>query len=396
MPREPGSDEPAVRFSLVIGGPLHAVLGRLGLLEADGLPGWRAALGLVLVAWLVPALLVVGQGLVEPSPSGWGFFADPTVYTRYLVGVGVLVATERYADGRIILLTRQFREARLLPDEEVPAFSAALAAADRRSSGWLAEPVLLVSAVVWSVLTTAYAVELAGAEWEGRVVGGGIVWSWAGQAARFVGTPLFLFLVLRWFWRFAVWTLLLFRIARLPLRLTPMHPDRSAGLGFLSIYPSVFSGLAFALSSVVASAILKELSLADHARETVWFALAGWLAISVGLFAGPLLVFVRPLYRARERALLDYGRLATQHHLAFHQRWIAAAKSGEELMGSPDPSSASDLNASVQAVQEMRLIPLDRPALVQLLVASGVPLLAVVAARIPLPELIGWLFGAIV
>lgn len=35
-------------------------------------------------------------------------------------------------------------------------------------------------------------------------------------------------------------------------------------------------------------------------------------------------------------------------------------------MGSPDPSSASDLNATVQAVQELRTFPMDRAAVMQL------------------------------
>ena len=52
--------------------------------------------------------------------------------------------------------------------------------------------------------------------------------------------------------------------ARLPLQLTPLHPDRAAGLGFLAIYPSIFSGFVFALRWVVASSFLKDLSLQRH------------------------------------------------------------------------------------------------------------------------------------
>jgi hypothetical protein len=345
-----GSGDPADRFSLVLGGPFHAVLRRLGLTGADQLPARRAAIALALLAWLPPALLAVAQSLVDGAYSGWGFFTDWTVPTRYLVAIGVMIATERYADGRIILLTRHFREARLFSDDAVPGFLAALALADRRSSSWLAEGVIVAAALAWSGLTESYVVALAGSSWEGAMVSGEVVLSWAGETARFLSNPLFLFLVLRWFWRFLVWTGLLFRISRLPLQLTPLHPDRSAGLGFLAIYPSIFSGFVFALSCVIASAIIKELGLERHSPETVWFALAGWLAMSLVLFLGPLLVFVRPLYAVRERALLEYGRLATHHHLAFHRKRIGEARSGEDLMGSSDPSSASDLNASVQAV----------------------------------------------
>ena len=105
------------------------------------------------------------------------------------------------------------------------------------------------------------------------------VLSWAGEYARFISNPLFLFLVLRWLWRFAVWTLLLSAISKLSLRLTPMHPDKTAGLGFLTIYPGIFSGFIFALSCVVAAAVIKELQLVTHSQELVWFFLGGWLVI---------------------------------------------------------------------------------------------------------------------
>jgi hypothetical protein len=139
------------------------------------------------------------------------------------------------------------------------------------------------------------------------------------QSKIYVSNPLFIFLLLRWVWRFAVWALLLFRISRLPLQLTPMHPDRSAGLGFLSINPSIFTGFVFALSCVVASSFLEEMSLEKHDAYTVWVAISVWLAMVLFMFLGPLLVFVGPIYRARERALLDYGRLANQFHLSFHR-----------------------------------------------------------------------------
>ena len=387
--------DPAERFSLVVGGPFHTALRRLGLAAADQLPTRRAAVVLALLAWLPPALLAVAQSLADPARPGWGFFADWTVYARYLVAVAVMIATERYADGRILLLTHNFRDARLLSDEALPGFDAALERADRRSSSALAEGIIAVVALGWSGLPASYAVGLAGSSWEGTVVAGEPVLSWAGNAARLVSTPLFMFLVLRWIWRFGIWTQLLHRISRLPLQLTPLHPDRAGGLGFLAIYPSIFSGFVFALSCVIASSFIKELGLAVHSSQTVGLALAGWLGFVLVLFLGPLFVFVRPLYAARERALLDYGRLAHQHHLAFHRKWIDAMGRGEDLMGSVDPSSASDLNASVDAVRGMRVVPVDRAALVQLVAAAGLPMLAVVATQVPLMELVRWIVGAI-
>jgi hypothetical protein len=79
-----GPDDRAYRFSLVVGGPFHTILRRLGLTDADRLPTGRAAVGLALLAWLPPALLVFAQSLLGGQSAGWEFFADWTAYARFL------------------------------------------------------------------------------------------------------------------------------------------------------------------------------------------------------------------------------------------------------------------------------------------------------------------------
>jgi len=63
----------------------------------------------------------------------------------------------------------------------------------------------------------------------------------------------------------------------------PLHPDRSGGLGFLANFPGIFSGFIFALSFVIASEMTKEIGLEEQAAGIMWFAIAGWLFISVVL-----------------------------------------------------------------------------------------------------------------
>ncbi len=112
----------ADRFSLVVGGPFHRTLSRLGLTTADHLPTQQASIVLAMLAWLLPALLVVGQSLTDDHYSGWGFFSDWTVYARYLIAIWIMVATERYADVRLTTLTGHFREACIISDADLPAF----------------------------------------------------------------------------------------------------------------------------------------------------------------------------------------------------------------------------------------------------------------------------------
>ena len=255
---------------------------------------------------------------------------------------------------------------------------------------------IIAIAVIWSTVSILYLIEISGSNWSGVYTSGDAVLSWSGQYARFISTPLFLFLVLRWMWRFVVWSLLLFDISRLPLQLSPLHPDHAAGLGFLSIYPSIFSGFIFALSCVVAAAAITEIALVQHSANQIWLLIAVWVLMNMVVFLGPLTSFSSTLYKAREKALLEYGRLASQHHLLFHRKWIDGEPDAEELLGSPDPSSVSDLNASVQEARNINVIPVDRFAVIQLVVAAGIPMLAVAATQLPLSELAKWLVTSLI
>ncbi|MEZ4283018.1 MAG: hypothetical protein R3F21_25770 [Myxococcota bacterium] len=375
------------RFSLVVGGPFHALLRRFGGLADDGLPRLGAALLLATLAWMLPALLVVAEANLGDGPPGWSFFADATTYGRYLIAIVVMIGTERYADGRFDLLINQFREARIVSDDHTLPFLSALAVADRRSSSKLAELVILVFVLGFAGWSTRYAAPIVPMTWEGQAIDGTVVLSWAGRFTSLVSSPLFLFLVLRWCWRFVVWTILLFRLSRLPLALSPLHPDRCAGLGFLAIYPSIFTGFVFAASSVVAATVLKELTGVALSNESIGGMLAGWLAIMLLLFLGPLFVFAPIIREERERALLEYGRLTHQHHAAFHRKWLESARDGADLIASADASSLADLTVSVALIHEIRVVPIDRFALIQLIAAAGLPLTVVVLSQVPLNEL---------
>ncbi len=384
---QPDESHSAPRLSLVVGGPFHDLLHRFGGIADDGLPRPEAAFLLAAIAWTLPALFVVAEATFGDGPSGWSFFGDATAYSRYLIAIVVMIGTERYAEARFALLIHQFRAARIVSDAHAQSLQDAVAVGDRRSSSRVAELVILLFVLGFAGWSTRYAAEIVPTAWEGRIVDGAVSLSWAGWSASLVSSPLFLFLILRWCWRFVVWTILLFRLSRLPLALSPLHPDRCAGLGFLSIYPSIFTGFVFAASSVIAATVLKELTGVELSSESIGGMLAGWIAIMLILFLGPLFVFVPVLREIRERALLDYGRLTHQHHTAFQLKWLESGRDGADLFVCSDASSLSDLTSSVALIQEIRVVPIDRFALIQLIAAAGLPLMAVVLSQIPMSEL---------
>ena len=142
--------------------------------------------------------------------------------------------------------------------------------------------------------------------------------------------------------------------------------------------------------------MLKEIGVRAVDGQIVWLAISVWILICLVLVLGPLLVFMRPLYLARERAMLDYGRLASQHHLAFQRKWVGGPKASDAEETSGDPNLASSLSGSVAAARSMRILPLERMAVMQLAVAAALPMLAVVSTQVPLMDIAKWIFGKII
>lgn len=391
MSKQPDLDRP-IPFSLVAGGPYHSALGRLGLLGPEGLPTWRTAIVLAMLVWLLPAVLAVIQATQYPAYDGWAYFRDGTVYTRYLVAIVVMVTTERFADGRISLMVNQFLQARLLQPEARDRFRVIVAKTDQLASRTEIELLLLVLALAWSWLSTYFVSTVFVGGWEELSIAGEERLSWAGMTALLVSNPVFLFLLLRWCWRFVVWTLLLIRVSRLPLQLTALHPDRAGGLNFLALFPIIFCGQVFALSCVVSASLMKSMAVLDSASEQlIWVAVAVWVVLMMLIFLAPVLTFSSAMYRVREHAILEFGRLAQIHHLEFQKKWLVKRQDPETILGSEDPSSVADLNGAVQTALEMRVVPLDWTAIILLLCASLAPFIVILLAEVPLAELLKWL-----
>ena len=344
-----------------------------------------------MLAWLLPTALAIMQGRLEPGYQGTAILSDATVYSRYLVAIYIMIATERYADLRVRRLTEHFEKAGLLAGDTRARFDEILQLADSRSSAILPELVALVLAFVVSLLTTNFASEVAATSWEGVHGAGDGRLSWAGWSVALFSNVVFLFLAFRWAGRFAVWSAFMWRTAHLPLRLMPLHPDRSGGLGFLALFPAIFSGVVFAASTVISASFIKALHFVERDPVTAWYAVSVWVIIILIIFLGPLAFFIRPLYRLRAQALLEYARLAQAHHEAFEERWLGDDRRGKELLGSPDPSSASDLNGAIHTVQGLRVFPMDRLSLVELLVCTLAPFLALLLYQVPLVELLEFL-----
>ena len=376
--------------SLIIGGPFWHLQRRLGLLGPDQLPRTSTALLFAALAWLPPALLSVAQGSAwSAALGGRAFLLDPSPYARLLIGIVVLVITERIAKERGAVLVRQFTNAGLVPPEQLAGFATALQRANRLSSSPLAEAVILGLAYAASIIGVVVSLREVRESWGGTWVDEHVQLALAGWWVLLISLPLFWFLLVRWFWRFVVFIRLMWDISQLKLRLVATHPDRSGGIGFLGLYPLLFIGFVFAFSTVVASTALRLVLFANWPVKSVAGPFAALVVVALVFFVGPLAVFTPALLRLKRRAVLTYGALAAEHHRAFERKWLnRPPEAGAESLGAPEISSLADLISAVRSINDMRVIPAGKDTLMPLLIATAVPWLPVLATQVPLVELL--------
>jgi len=105
-------------------------------------------------------------------------------------------------------------------------------------------------------------------------------------------------------------------------------------------------------------------------------------------------VFAPQLAHAKRKGLRDYGTLAERYVREFDTKWLrGGAAADEPLVGSGDIQSLADLSNSFEVVKTMRIAPVTKEAIVQLVVATLAPIAPLALTMMPLEELLKKLFG---
>ena len=314
----PESPEP---FSL-IGGPLHQLGRRLGLVRGTN----TVALGLVLGVglWLVMVVLAVVEGITDR-------LFDMSVvagHARLLLVIPLFFVCESWIGPRMTAFVATIVRTGVVPPAAKPALDAEVARTRRRVNAWWPEAVCLLAAI---------GLELTGLRLQtyGETAG----YDSARTALAFLvylhaGLTLFRFLLFRGVWRLAVWTWFLWRVSRLDLHLIPGHPDRAGGLGPLEGVHERFTPLVAALSVLESASLAESISTGTLAVSGVYPWLMMVLLVDGALFLGPLLVFTDKLWAARTKGVGLYTGLAARYVTEFEAKWTGDnVPAGEPLLG---------------------------------------------------------------
>jgi hypothetical protein len=388
-------DEPD--FSLIHGGPLFQLLLRAHLSDEKLTLVRQRVMIFVIITWLPLLVLSALEGNVWGGNAAVPFLQDVEAHSRFLVALPLLIIAELVVHQRMRHLVEQFLERKLIPENAMVRFNAAIASAFRLRNSMLAEVLLIafVYVVGISIIWRQNAV-LDTSTWYATPSAGGSKLSVAGMWYGYVSLPIFQFLLLRWYFRFFIWTRFLWQVSRINLQLVPTHPDRAGGLGFLTATVYAFVPLLIAHGALLAGLIGNRIfhvgaRLLDFKYEILVLVLFLLCAVF-----GPLLVFAPQLSAARRKGLREYGTLAESYVREFDAKWLrAAAPTNERLVGSADIQSLADLANSYEVVRTMSFAPFSKGAVLQLAAATLVPVAPLLLTMMPLDQLLKLLFGLV-
>ena len=377
-------------FSVVLGGPLFQMIRRAHL-SGDALELLRRRIvAISMFVWLPLLVLSVLSGKAWGDAVSVPFLRDIELHVRFLVVIPFLVLAELVVHQRMRPLARQFLERGLIADASRERFDAAVASTLRLRNSVTAEVILVVFVYAVGILYIwPNYIALRVSTWYGAPGDGGRVLTAAGWWFLCISMPLFYFMLMRWYYRLVLWIRFVWLVSRCELRLVPTHPDRAAGLGFLSGTVVAFAPLLMAHGALLAGNLANRIFFEGKQLPDFKVEIAVVPVFLLIVVLGPLLLFVPWLAAARRVGLREYGVLAQRYVREFDDKWLrGGAPPDEALVGSADVQSLADLGNSFQMVQGLRVVPFAKETVVQLAVITLLPVTPLLLTMVSLEELV--------
>lgn len=379
-----------IEFPLGTGGPFYRLQMTLRMIGEDRPNSARRAFIVLVITWLPLALLslwehVPSVDLLEGERTA-SVFTHASTYARFFVTLPLLIVAETAVRPQLEEAFRYIVSYDIVPEaKRVDYCEMLLAALEWRESKWAEFVILILSYGMahMSVKIGLHGHQLSWIHTGSKLTLPGIWYAW-------VSLPMLQFLMLRWLFRIIIWWITLYRLVQLGLQIHPGHPDQRGGLAFIGDSVKAYSILALALSAASAGAVADFMINEGAGLNELKVSMIGAPLMIVLLFVLPLFVFLPAMLQAKEHAIRHYEGLAEIYLHAFAQKWTThlTPTPTADAIAEPDFSSMTDMITLVQAVREMKLIPLTRDGLIPLLVAVILPFIPIAMMVFPLNEII--------
>jgi hypothetical protein len=364
-------------FSL-LGGPLHRIASRVGLVKGEN----TVRLGLVL-GWLTWAILI-GLALADDDRGRLWSLPLIGVHVRSLLVIPLLFVAESMWDPHIGVFVRSIEISGLVSGSALLPFHAEL----ERLSRWKDSPIpdgLSLAATLLATITWPHASFYRASGVHEVTV--------ATQWYAIVCLPLFRFLLLRWLFRLGMWWHFLWRLSRLDLRLMASHPDGAAGLVYLEVVQQRLVPLVLALSAAISASLTPDIATGVLVLEKAYPLMMVTVLTVLALALVPLLFFVAKLRACREQGLCDYQQLGQRVATWFDEKWLPPRPAGEAPVDSDDVQALANLSDVVSTISQLRAAVASSRLLVALGIAAAVPMLPLLLFKYPVTTLLEKVFS---
>jgi hypothetical protein len=311
---------------------------------------------------------------------------DPAVHVRLLVAIPLLLLAERALEVRCRAAVHVVRQEELAPRDvlEPIVHRAAQLRASQVVEGCIALLAFVSGqAALWGVWSPSVFADSAE-----RLYTTSFATFWYAS----VGLPLVQFLVLRWLWRWIVWTYVLVRLSRVDLATNALHPDGAAGLKLLSDPIDAFA--VFVASNCFIISAEWTTQVFAHAGTVQMFAprFLAFAIFAIVAACGPLFLFSRQIYQARKRDVEHLHALAYDYVREFRRKWITyrgdrVPRTLQPLLGTPDLQSLNDLDGSYEYAEKTRAIPFGAKPIIAVCLGAVVPMLPLLLSTMSLRDI---------
>jgi hypothetical protein len=375
-------------FSVVLGGPLYQFYLRSHLAKPPLELYKRRILIITLFTWL-PMLLLAIIGGTAFSGVKIPFLYDIETHARFLAALPLFIAAELIVHQRIRIVVVQFLQRNIITQNELVRFNNIIASSIRLRNSIVAEVLIILLVITLGHWIWKENAVLNLATWYVVPSDNKLQLTLAGYWYVFISLPILQFIMLRWYFRLFVWYWFLWQVARLPLNLNSLHPDRKGGLGFLARSATAFWPVLMAHTIWLSGLIANRIWHAGATFPQFKFEMISIIIILMLLVLAPLFFLLPHLVKIKHSGTHEYGIVASRYVNDFRQKWFNDSKyEGEVLLGSSDIQSLADLSNSFEVTRKMHTLPFGRETIFQLMFLIILPLMPLIFTMVPIDEII--------
>ncbi len=375
-------------FSIINGGMFDHFLKLIGVNKIGSKSTLRKIIFYTGLTWIPLAILTTLEGCFWGNKVDVPFVNEFATHIRLIVAIWILVVAEGIVDKRVKYSVNQFNKSGILSKSGKEKFEQAKVIADRMCESYWAEGIILfliIANLVFriSINSMDLTTWILPDKYNPSTI------SLAGYWALIISYPVFQFIILRWFWRWIIWLRLLFLIAKVDLRLLPIHPDKSGGLGFLGESPLPFSIFTFVLSIIFSGMVAERIIFLGETVQDQYPLIAIFILFCIIINLAPLLPFIGPLISARSKGISDFHAMVAHHHREFEMKWLSGElQNKEDLLGHPDASSTADITSVYDLVENMTIFPFNLKTMAVTVFISIIPIISIFTIQLPLADIL--------